>query len=136
MWQVIYHIPILRNWFPDGVPIYGFGLMLFCAFILCTWLAGRRGEREWIKKETIQDLAIWIFIGGLLGARVTYLLQEKPIPGLWEFLWKLPQIWNGGIILYGSVAGGLVGYLAAYYIVFRKQGLSTLRLCDVIAPSI
>ncbi len=136
MLQVIYRFPILKNWFPNGVPIYGFGLMLFCAFILCTWLAGKRGEREWIKKETIQDLAIWIFIGGLLGARITFLLQERPLPGFVEFITKLPRIWDGGIILYGSLIGALVGYSAAYLFFFRKQGLSTLRLADVIAPSI
>src|SRR5580700_7692828 len=102
MMQVIWRIPILTNWFPEGVPIYGFGMMLFLAFVLCTWLAGKRGEREGIKKDTIQDLAIWVFIGGLLGARTTFLLQEKPRPDLIEFIKKLPRIWDGGIILYGS----------------------------------
>jgi prolipoprotein diacylglyceryltransferase len=139
MLQVIWRIPILKNQFPDGVPIYGFGLMLFFAFILCTWLGGRRGEREGIKKETIQDLALWIFIGGLLGARITYLMQENPTllrDKPLEFLMKLPKIWDGGIILYGSVLGAIAGYIIAYLLVFRKQGLSTLRLADVIAPTI
>jgi prolipoprotein diacylglyceryltransferase len=136
MLQVIWRIPILKNQFPDGVPIYGFGLMLFFAFILCTWLGGWRAERVGIKKEVIQDLALWIFLGGLLGARITYLLSEKPIPGPVEFLMKLPRIWDGGIVLYGSVLGGIAGYLGAYLLVLRKQGLSTLKLADVIAPSI
>jgi prolipoprotein diacylglyceryl transferase len=139
MMQVIWRIPILKNQFPDGVPIYGFGLMLFFAFILCTWLGGRRGEREGIKKETIQDLALWIFLGGLLGARIAYLMDENP--GLltqkpMEFLMKLPRIWDGGIILYGSVLGGIASYIVSYLLVFRKQGLNTLRLLDVVAPSI
>lgn len=139
MLQVIWRIPILKNQFPDGIPIYGFGLMLFFAFILCTWLGGRRAEREGIKKETIQDLALWIFLGGILGARILYLWDENP--GLLtrnplEFLMRLPRIWDGGIILYGAVVGGTLGYVAAYYLIFRKQGLSTLRLADVIAPSI
>jgi hypothetical protein len=69
-----------QGWFPDGVPIYGFGMMLFLAFILCTWLGGRRGEREGISKETTQDLAIWIFGGGLIGARLTFLFVERPTP--------------------------------------------------------
>src|SRR5437016_4060516 len=25
----------LRAWLPDGVPVYGFGLMLFVAFVIC-----------------------------------------------------------------------------------------------------
>jgi prolipoprotein diacylglyceryltransferase len=136
MLQVIWRIPILRSYFPEGVPIYGFGCMLFLAFVVCTWLAGKRGEREGIRKETIQDLAIWIFVGGLLGARLTYLLGEKPVPSLGELIARLPKIWDGGIVLYGSVLGGAAGYLLAYLLVFRKQGLSTRRLADVIAPSI
>jgi prolipoprotein diacylglyceryltransferase len=145
MMQVLFRIPILTRWpvdragmpyFPDGVPIYGFGVMLFLAFVLCTWLAGRRGEREGIKKDTIQDLAIWIFIGGLLGARITYLVQQEKVQSLFELVKRLPQIWEGGIVLYGAFLGGLAGYALAYALVFRKQGLSTRRLSDAIAPSI
>ena len=33
-----------------GVPIYGFGMMLFLAFLLCTWLASRRAEREGVPR--------------------------------------------------------------------------------------
>src|SRR5438045_38762 len=110
MLQVIYRIPIKTEWFPEGIPIYGFGMMLFLAFLLCTWLGGRRGEREGISKESIQDLAIWIFGGGLLGARICHLLSRKPLPGFVEFFRDLPRIWDGGIILYGAVIGGLLSY--------------------------
>jgi prolipoprotein diacylglyceryltransferase len=135
MLQVLWRIPIKTTWTPDGLPIYGFGMMLFLAFLLCTWLAARRAERVGIGKEVIQDLAIWLFIGGLLGARITYLLQARPASVV-DFLSQLPKIWDGGIILYGSVLGGLAGYALAYALVFRKYSLSTLKLADVIAPSI
>src|SRR5262249_29930662 len=74
MLQVLFRVPILTGWFPDGIPVYGFGMMLFVAFLLCTWLAGRRAEKVGISKEVIHDAAIWVFLGGLIGARVTYLL--------------------------------------------------------------
>jgi phosphatidylglycerol:prolipoprotein diacylglycerol transferase len=135
MRQVIFPIPIYTSWTPNGIPIYGFGVMLFIAFILCTWMAGKRGEKEGITKETIQDLAIWIFIGGLLGARLTFLLSETHVQSLTQLLLDLPRIWDGGIVLYGSVLGGLAGYFLAYVLVFRRKGLSTLRLADVIAPA-
>jgi phosphatidylglycerol:prolipoprotein diacylglycerol transferase len=142
------NLPTWEQQFPDGIPIYGFGLMLFFAFILCTWLAGKRGEREGIKKETIQDLAIWIFVGGLLGARTTFLMQETPRPTMNDFFLsikdlftqghipKLFRIWDGGIILYGSILGGIAGYALAWLLIYRKQNLSTRRLLDVIAPCI
>src|SRR5262249_32514251 len=62
---------LLRRFEVDSIPVYGFGMMLFLAFLACTWLGGRRGEREGISRETIQDIAIWVFVGGLLGARTT-----------------------------------------------------------------
>jgi prolipoprotein diacylglyceryltransferase len=136
MLQVIWRIRINPfGYFPDGIPIYGFGMMLFLAFLICTWMAGRRAVREGIPRETIQDLAIWLFVGGLLGARITYLLQEKPSLSFKEMLFRLPKIWDGGIILYGAVLGGLVSYVVAYFLIYRRRGLSTWKLADVIAPA-
>jgi prolipoprotein diacylglyceryltransferase len=136
MLQVLWRIPITTQSFPDGIPIYGFGVMLFLAFIVCTWMGGRRGERQGISKETIQDLAIWIFVGGLLGARITYLLQEPNVGGLWGMLKRLPQIWEGGIVLYGAVLGAVASYAVAWLLIYRKRGLSTLRFVDVVAPTV
>jgi prolipoprotein diacylglyceryltransferase len=136
MQQVLFRLPIFTTWSPDGIPVYGFGMMLFLAFVICTWLGGRRAQKVGINPEVIQDLAIWLFLGGLIGARLAYILQQEHPGGILEVLWLLPQIWEGGIILYGSVLGGLASYALAYWLVFRKQGISTLKLCDVIAPSI
>src|SRR5262245_27595669 len=105
MYQVLFEIPLragldwLPNWMPLRIPIYGYGMMLFVAFILCTWLAGRRAEKEGISKEVIQDLALWLFVGGLLGSRIVYLLDAPPPnagpswPWTWQFLTYLPRIW-------------------------------------------
>lgn len=120
---------------PQGLPIYGFGMMLFLAFLICTWLAGRRAESEGVAREQIQDVAIWLFIGGLIGARITFLTVEQHLP-LSQTISEFYKIWDGGIVLYGSVIGGLVGYAFAYVFIFRKYGLSTLKLADILAPSI
>jgi prolipoprotein diacylglyceryltransferase len=120
---------------PSGLPIYGFGMMLFLAFIVCTWLAGRRAQAEGVAREHIQDLAIWLFIGGLIGARITFLRSEKGM-AFGEMLSEVWKIWDGGIVLYGSVIGALVAYVFAYVFIFRKYRLPTLKLADIIAPSI
>lgn len=131
MWQVIYRIPI-----GNGIPIYGFGLMLFLTFILTTWLASRRAALEGIGKDVVESLAIWLFLGGLLGARITYLLSHEKFASLGDFLWKLPQIWEGGIVLYGSMVGGTAAFFLAWALYYRRQGLSALRFADAVAPAI
>jgi phosphatidylglycerol:prolipoprotein diacylglycerol transferase len=130
MQQILLRIPGLN------LPIFGFGAMLFVAFFACTWLAGRRARKEGIAPELIQDIAIWLFVSGLLGARVLYEIMEVPWRGLGNFLWQLPRIWDGGIILYGSVIGGLAGYAVFYWFKIRKLKIPTLQLADIIAPSV
>jgi prolipoprotein diacylglyceryltransferase len=134
MRQVLFHIPIKTSWTPDGIPLYGFGMMLFVAFLLCTWLAGRRAARVGIAKEKMQDLVIWLFAGGLLGARIAFLCLEQRPKDAWQFITTLPRIWDGGIVLYGALAGGLLGYVGAWWFIFRKLRVSTLRMADVLAP--
>jgi phosphatidylglycerol---prolipoprotein diacylglyceryl transferase len=127
MQQVLFHIPIY--WFGDqGIPIYGYGFMLFVAFVLCTWLACRLGAREGIPPQRIQDLAIWLFLSGIAGARITYMIQYG-VP-FWQFF----MIWEGGLVVYGAVPGGILGYLLAYFLMLRKYGISHWKMADIIAP--
>lgn len=128
---------LLARFVPEGIPVYGYGLMLFVAFLACTALASHRGEQEGIPREYIQDVAIWLFVGGLLVSRFTYLIQDDRLPfPSWEFAARFPRIWDGGVILYGAVIGGLLGYGLAYVFVVRKHHLSGWKIADIAAPSI
>ncbi len=122
---------------PQGLPIYGFGMMLFLAFLLCTWLASRRAESEGVAGELVQDVAIWLFIGGLIGARITFLRFERNM-SFAEMISEFYKIWDGGIVLYGSVVGGLIAYFGyfTFLLLVRKFRLPTLTLADILAPSI
>jgi prolipoprotein diacylglyceryltransferase len=126
MCQVIFRIP--TPW--GGLPIYGFGLMLFLAFIVTTWLAGRRARSYGIDPDLIQDLALWIFIPGIIGARIVYMIQYG------QPLNQFFKIWEGGLVFYGSLVGGWVGYLLVWLFVLRKKRISTWLLADILAPSI
>jgi phosphatidylglycerol:prolipoprotein diacylglycerol transferase len=136
MCQVLFRISLkpfdwLPDWWPEGqIPIYGFGMMLFITFLVTTWLASWRAKKEGILPQHLQDLAIWIFAGGLVGARLTYLIQYG------EPLSHFFMIWQGGLVFYGSFIGGAVGYGLAYLFVIRKHRLSTWKLADIIAPCV
>jgi phosphatidylglycerol:prolipoprotein diacylglycerol transferase len=133
MQQVLFHIPIHTAWTPDGIPIYGYGLMLFLAFVACTWLASRLARREGIAPEHVQDLAIYLFVGGVIGSRVAYYVEEN-LAGH-SVSWKhFFYIWEGGLVFYGGLIGGALAYVVAYYAVIKKHNISTLKLADVIAP--
>ena len=138
MHQVLFNIPILQSWFPpDGIPVYGFGAMLFVTFVACTFWLTRRGKAVGMPAEKVQDMAIWIFVVGIIGARTLYMIQyanqfpDKSIGGLAAAFF---QIWKGGIIFYGSALGGVVGYLHYYHFVLRQLNVRTWQLAHAVAP--
>lgn len=129
MRQVLFYIPI----FGYEIPIYGYGMMLFVAFVFCTWLASWLARREGIDPKHVQDMAIWIFVLGILGARITYTIQYwQDFTSIWQFF----RIWDGGLVFYGSAIGGVVGYFLAYIFILRKHHISSWKMADVIAPCI
>jgi phosphatidylglycerol---prolipoprotein diacylglyceryl transferase len=130
MQQVLFTLPIKTSWFPDGIPIHGFGMMLFFCFVICTWFAARKAKKIGFPPERMQDLAIVLFITGIIGARITFMIQYG-VP--WS---KFFNIWEGGIVFYGSAIGGFVGYWIFYYLVLRRLRISTWQLADAIAPAI
>jgi prolipoprotein diacylglyceryltransferase len=130
MRQILFWIPIKTSLNPDGIPIYGFGLMLFLSFIASMWLVNRRAEREGVDKDRLLDLALPIFVGGIIGARIVFMIQYG-IP--WQ---QFLRFWEGGIVFYGSAIGGWLGYMLAWWISFRKYHISTWKIADIVAPAV
>lgn len=112
-----------------GLTVHGFGAMLVLAFVSSTMLAAWRCRREGLDPETIFDMAFWVFLGGLGGARLFYVIQYRSeLDGFWDIF----QFWKGGIVFYGSVIGGTVAFF-----VYRYLRPFPLRpYLDVTAPSI
>lgn len=125
MRQILFTIPVF-----GGIPIFGYGTMLFLAFLGSTQLAAWRARREKLDPELLYDLALWVFIGGLVGARLFYVVQY------WgdriRTVGDVFRIWEGGIVLYGSIMGGTAAFF--FYRFLRPFPLRPLL--DVVAPSL
>src|SRR5262249_1139934 len=107
-----------------GIPLYGYGLMLFLAFLACIALTGRLAKLQGIAKELTQDMAIWLFLGGLIGARAAFLLLQGNIHSVWDFIVQFPRLWDGGVIFYGGAIGGAIAFALAYRFQVRKKNVS------------
>lgn len=134
MRQILFHIPLSSLWdrLPD-IPIYGYGMMLFLAFLFCSWLAARLGMRYGMRPALFSDMALWLFVAGILGGRLLFVWQERDkFAGLpW---WRVFAVWDGGLVFFGAVFGGTIGYLLFWFVVLRKEGVSNWQMADVIAP--
>jgi phosphatidylglycerol:prolipoprotein diacylglycerol transferase len=125
MRQVLFTIPIF-----GGVPIFGYGTMLVLAFLSSTWLAWWRARRENLDPEVIMDMAFWVFLVGMVGARLFYCIEYWGVEI--KSLWEAVQYWKGGIVYYGGVIGGTVAFLAYW----RSRRFPLRPYMDVLAPSI
>jgi len=135
MRQVLFHIPLP---FGDAkIPIFGFGFMLIIAFVVSAWLAGRKAKREGYNHTIPWDVGLYIFIGGVIGARLlSMFVDQKPPANFAEGFFQFFKIWEGGLVLYGAIPGGILGYLLAYRYVAKPAKVRTLQIADWLAPSI
>ncbi len=108
-----------------------YSLILMLAMVIGIWLTASEAERKGFKKEQIYDIAIWIVMAGLLGARLFHVLDHwadefaaNPIRALY--------IWEGGLAIWGGVAGGLL----AAAILAWKHGWKFSKLLDAGAPGL
>lgn len=116
-----------------GLTVYGFGAMLFVGFVTATWVAMRRARKQGIPAKTIEDSALVILIGGLLGARLFFFVQYGHTffdDGLFAGLVGFFKLWEGGLVWYGGVIGAVVGFV----IYARRARLPVLQYCDLMVP--
>ncbi|MFO0953157.1 MAG: prolipoprotein diacylglyceryl transferase family protein [Isosphaeraceae bacterium] len=125
MWQVLFTIPVL-----GGIKVFGYGFMLFLAFLGSMSLAASRAKKSGIDPEVIYDLALIMFVGGLVGARFFYVWQYWGTKV--HTLADVFRIWEGGIVLYGSIIGGTLAFFVYQW--FRP--FPVRPALDAIAPAV
>ena len=111
-----------------GLTIYSYGVMLIVAFFVGVWMARRRAGKYGVEPDKVWDVAFWMLIGGVLGARILFILQDLPY-----FLQHRDQLWTlrfEGLTSFGGVIGGLIALLIWCLVV--KVG--ALKLLEVFAP--
>ena len=127
MRQILVQIPLpFSDW---HIPIFGFGVALFVAFLAASWLATRVCRREGLDPDrVVADMGLWMFLAGLLGARLFFVVQnlrdfQNPL--------DLLKIWQGGLVFYGSVVGAVLVFV--FYT--RRHRLPVWQVLDVFAPA-
>lgn len=120
---VLFRLPVV------GLPIHGYGAMVAIAFFLAIGIICRLARQRNLKDDVIMDMAFWIFLFGLTGARAFFCLQYRQhFKSPLEFFY----IWQGGLVIYGAALGGLFGFL----LFTRWHQLPRLWLLDTMAPGL
>ncbi len=108
-----------------GVNIYWYGVILASAIAVGTLVSDWLGTKFFnLKKETIIDLAPYLIIFGIIGARLYYCALN------YDFYLRFPTeifaIRHGGISIHGAILGGFIGL----YVFCKRHKISIKKLCD------
>jgi prolipoprotein diacylglyceryl transferase len=107
-----------------------YGLLLAIGVLIATFVAERRWRNRGYPKDVIYDLAFWVVVAGVVGARLYHvvtdyeLFQDDPLRAF--------EIWRGGLGIWGAVVGGAI----AVVVLSRRRSLPTLAVMDCMAPGI
>lgn len=116
------------------VTLHAFGALMALGFLAALFVMRRlaRGGFVRLNDDQVSGLIVWLMAGGVLGARLAYVLEHWSAefaghPG------AILRIDQGGLMFYGGVLGaiGAVGLFARRH---RRGFLEVLDLCAVGLP--
>jgi phosphatidylglycerol:prolipoprotein diacylglycerol transferase len=84
------------------LTITGYGLMMMAAFLMAGWAIQLDLRQRGLDEEYAADVVLAAVVGGLVGAKLWYVLQT----GEWDALLR-----RGGFVWYGGFLGGVAAVL-------------------------
>ena len=110
------------------LPTYG--ALLAMAFLAGLWVASRQAKRARLDANRVTDMAVWVLIAGLIGAKLLLLAVD------WRFYSQNPRellsILRSGGVFYGGLMGGIL--VAWWYV--RRHALPGWTTADALAPGV
>lgn len=110
--------------------IYAYGVLMVLAFMVCAYLSRRQASKEQMDAELIFNLCFWVFIFGIIGCRVFYVLLnarfylDNPL--------EIIMFQHGGMAWFGGVVFGSAGAI----LFIKKHKMNMLKSLDLLVPFI
>ncbi len=123
---------------PGGsLRIHAYALCILLGIVLGLWLTAVRWKRRGTPEGSLWDIAIWAIPFGIVGGRLYHVISSPDAyfgPGFngTGDLSLIPQIWRGGLGIWGAVVLGIVGA----WIGCRRSGVKLTAFMDAAAPGL
>ena len=125
--------PGTNVWHLGAFPLRAYALCIIAGIVVAMVIANRRWRARGGTADSLETVLVLAIPCGIVGARVYHVLTDyelylgpgrNPVDAL--------KIWNGGLGIWGAVAGGAAGA----YVMARRRGLRFPALLDAVAPAI
>jgi len=110
--------------------IYWYGIIMAIAFIIGQLVVIQIAKKEYSDKNIVDilyEIVFWALIGGILGARIYYVLLSFPYYS--SHLSEIIMLQHGGL----SIQGGLLGGMLCVYLYCKKEKIEFLKYADLYA---
>ena len=110
-----------------GVTVHWYGIMLAAGFMAGMWTAGRRGVKIGLNAEDISNLMLWMFIGGIAGAKLLFVVNH------WNDQQSIKELFlqRSGMVFHGA----MIGTFIAVFLFTKKTKMPLWPTFDTLAPS-
>ena len=115
------------------LTIHFYALCILTGMGVAIWWATKRWEKRGGNGDALFDIVFVAIIAGIIGSRVWHVLTSpEPFFGPGGDPISALYIWQGGLAIYGGVAGGAIGA----FVMARVKKVSFTALADTLAPTI
>ena len=125
--------PSTGVWYLGPIPLRAYGIVIAVGMIVGVWWTARRYRARGGDPDVLYDVAMWAIPIGIIGARLYHVVTSPEAyfgPG--GDPWLIPQIWRGGLGIWGGVGAGALGAFLAV----KRAGVCFGPIADSLAPAL
>ena len=125
--------PSTGVWYLGPIPLRAYGIVIAVGMIVGVWWTARRYRARGGDPDVLYDVAMWAIPIGIIGARLYHVITSPEAyfgPG--GDPWLIPQIWRGGLGIWGGVGAGALGAFLAV----KRAGVRFGPIADSLAPAL
>ena len=116
-----------------GFQLHMYAVMIMAGIVVAVVISERRLRARGFPNGTAVDLVVWAVPCGIVGARLYHVITVwKTYFGAGGDPVRALYIWQGGLGIWGAIAGGGLGV----YIAARRRHLSFVVVADAVAPAL
>ncbi|WP_375431732.1 prolipoprotein diacylglyceryl transferase [uncultured Friedmanniella sp.] len=125
--------PSSSVWHLGAFPLRAYALCIIAGILVAMVIGNRRWRARGGTADGLESVLVLAIPFGIVGARLYHVATDYELyfgPGRHPV--DALKIWNGGLGIWGAVAGGALGA----YLVARRRGIRFPALLDTVAPAL